>query len=138
MEDSIRISANHLAVILDLYDTIGHADTVYKPCQASAFRRVVTDKRSEALKAFAAITSPPEKGTKSDVELTAKDARLLTAFNVAMNTADGAYPTDSAGNASYRAYLHGVYNAPLNVQLMARVRQLLITPQPENTEENND
>ena len=34
MEDCIRISANHLAVILDLYDTIGHADTVYKPCQA--------------------------------------------------------------------------------------------------------
>ena len=72
------------AAIVDLYDTIGHAHRVYKPCQGSAFRIVIEDKMREAEAAFAAIAKPPKRLPKETVELTEQDAALLADFGKAL------------------------------------------------------
>lgn len=132
MEDTIRIPAAHLAQIAGLYDTIGHADAVYMACQGTAFRRVVTGAKVDAAKAFAALTKPAKKAGAP--EILQKDARLLMEFGKALDTADAVYAEDNDGNLNYRTYVHGVYTAPVNAALMARIRQALVSDAPVNTQ----
>ena len=116
--DTVKLSAAHAAAIVDLYDTIGHAHRVYKPCQGSAFRIVIEDKMREAEAAFAAIEKPPRRLPKETVELTEQDAALLADFGKALAGADAAYPA-------------GAYQAPANQALMTRMKAMLVTQPPE-------
>ena len=129
--DTVNLSAAHAAAIVDLYDTIGHAHRVYKPCQGSAFRIVIEDKMREAEAAFAAIEKPPRRLPKETVELTEQDAALLADFGKALAGADAAYPKDNDGNTNFRAFAAGAYQAPANQALMTRLKAMLVTQPPE-------
>ena len=121
MADTISISKADLTALVGLYDAIGHADKVYKPCQNSAFRRCLEKPRLAAYKAFASLVKPPRKGTKIDK----KDAQLLADFGKALDKADTAYPRDERGNELYRNFLRSVHRAPANARLMDDIRKLI-------------
>ena len=123
--DVIHISQNSLQAILLVYDSIEDADNGYKSCQCSTFRSFVSLRHEAAQEAYAEVKKALAKSPKKGLLVPVGVAKQCLDFGAALDAAEIAYSHDRSGNLYYRDYLRGVYQAQLNQNAMAALREIV-------------
>ena len=111
--------------MLAIYNGIGDAERRCKPCMGSAYRTLVRkrlDDAGEAYETFAKARDKPNR--KGIIVMKFAVSRLVTMYE-ALESALSNYAADSQGNALFRDYVRGVWQAASNRQAAEELSKVL-------------
>lgn len=123
--EETRVPREDAEAMLAIYNGIGDAERRCKPCMGSAYRTLVRkrlDDAGEAYETFAKARDKPNR--KGIIVMKFAVSRLVTMYE-ALESALSNYAADSQGNALFRDYVRGVWQAASNRQAAEELSKVL-------------